>query len=198
MRGKVPELLDISRESPHVQAVYGVKPGPEGAFARQCLMARRLSEAGVRFVEICQPDWDHHTNLHQGLKGNCAAVDQPTAALLADLERRGLLEGTLVLFGSEFGRQSIAQGPDGRNHNITGYAMFLSGAGVKQSFSYGATDRYGLRAVEGRMHTRDLHATLLALRKRPADHVREGGCKGSQPAERLGSAGYPSVPLFGT
>ncbi len=163
MQGVVPELLDISREPQAVLDAYGVKSGPEGAFARQCVMARRLSEAGVRFVEICQPNWDHHNNLHNGLKKNCAAVDQPTAALLADLKQRGLLEDTLVVFGSEFGRQPTAQGPDGRDHNITGYSMFLTGAGVKRGFTYGATDEYGIRAVEGRMHMTDFHATLLAL-----------------------------------
>jgi hypothetical protein len=163
MQDRVPELLDLSREPRSVLDLYGVRPGPAGAFARQCLMARRLSEAGVRFVEICQTGWDHHSNLHQGLINNCAAVDQPTAALLTDLERRGLLEETLVLFGSEFGRLPTAQGPDGRDHNITGYPMWLAGAGVKRGFSYGATDEYGLHAVEGRMHTTDLHATLLAL-----------------------------------
>ncbi|MEX0977618.1 MAG: DUF1501 domain-containing protein, partial [Pirellulales bacterium] len=139
------------------------KPGPSGSYARQCLMARRLSEAGVRFVEICQPGWDHHSNLHKGLIENCAATDQPTAALLDDLGRRGLLDETLVLFGSEFGRMPTAQGPDGRDHNITGYPMWLAGAGVKRGFSFGATDEYGLHAVEGRMHINDLHATLLAL-----------------------------------
>jgi len=163
MQGKVPELLDISRESQAVLDAYGVKPGPAGAFARQCLMARRLSEAGVRFVEICQPGWDHHNNLHKGLIDRCASVDQPTAALLADLDQRGLLDETLVLFGSEFGRQPTAQGADGRDHNITGYTMWLAGAGVKTGFSHGGTDDYGIRAVEGRMHTNDLHATLLAL-----------------------------------
>jgi len=163
MQGKVPELLDISREPQRVRDAYGVKPGPAGAFARQCLMARRLSEAGVRFVEICQPGWDHHSNLHKGLISGCAAVDQPTAALLADLERRGLMDETLVLFGSEFGRHPTAQGPDGRDHNITGYPMWLAGAGVKKGFVYGGTDEYGVRAVEGRMHTTDLHATLLAM-----------------------------------
>jgi hypothetical protein len=163
MQGKVPELLDVSKEPRVVLDAYGVKPGPSGAFARQCLMARRLSEAGVRFVEICQPGWDHHTNLHEGLKRNCAAVDQPTVALLNDLQQRGLLDETLVLFGSEFGRQPTAQGPDGRDHNITGYPMWLTGAGVKKGFTYGATDEYGIKAVQGRMHTRDLHATLLAL-----------------------------------
>jgi len=163
MQGKVPELLDISREPLAVLDAYGVKPGPEGSFARQCLMARRLSEAGVRFVEICHPGWDHHSNLHQGLIRCSAATDQPTAALLADLEQRGLLEETLVLFGSEFGRLPTAQGPDGRDHNITGYPMWLAGAGVKKGFSFGSTDEYGIHAVEGRMHTTDLHATLLAL-----------------------------------
>jgi hypothetical protein len=163
MQERVPELLDISREPQAVLDMYGVRPGPAGSFARQCLMARRLSEAGVRFVEICQSGWDHHTGLHQGLIRQSAAVDQPTAALLTDLERRGLLEETLVLFGSEFGRMPTAQGPDGRDHNITGYPMWLAGAGVKKGFSYGGSDEYGLNAVEGQMHTTDLHATLLAL-----------------------------------
>lgn len=163
MQGKVPELLDISKEPRQVLDAYGAKPGPAGSFARQCVMARRLSEAGVRFVEICQPGWDHHNNLHKGLIANAAATDQPTAALLADLEQRGLLDETLVLFGSEFGRLPTAQGADGRDHNITGYPMWLAGAGVKAGYSHGNTDEYGLRAVEGKMHMTDLHATLLAL-----------------------------------
>ena len=163
MQGSVPELLDISKEPQSVLDAYGVKPGPAGSFARQCLMARRLSEAGVRFVEVAHPGWDQHNNLHQGLIRNSAATDQPTAALLADLEQRGLLDETLVLFGSEFGRLPTAQGPDGRDHNITGYPMWLAGAGVKAGFSYGGTDEYGLHANEGRMHSSDLHATLLAL-----------------------------------
>lgn len=163
MQKKVPELLDISKEPKAVLDAYGVKPGPAGSFARQCLMARRLSEAGVRFVEITQSGWDHHNNLHKGLINQSTMVDQPTGALLADLEQRGLLDETLVLFGSEFGRMPTAQGPDGRDHNITGYPMWLAGAGVKKGYSYGSTDEYGLKGVEGRMHTTDLHATLLAL-----------------------------------
>lgn len=163
MQGDVPALLDISQEPESVREAYGVKPGPQGSFARQCLMARRLSEAGVRFVEIRQPGWDHHNNLHKGLQTNAKATDQPTAALLADLEARGLLDETLVLFGSEFGRLPTAQGPDGRDHNITGYPMWLAGAGVKPGYSHGTTDEFGTHAVEGRMHTNDLHATLLAL-----------------------------------
>lgn len=163
MQDKVPALLDISKEPQHVLDAYGVKSGPAGSFARQCLMARRLSEAGVRFVEICQGGWDHHTNLHKGLIDRSQLVDQSTSALLTDLKQRGLLEDTLVIFGSEFGRLPMAQGPDGRDHNITGYSMFLAGAGVKKGYSYGATDELGVKAVEGRMHTNDFHATLLAL-----------------------------------
>lgn len=163
MQEKVPELLDYTKESRETKELYGIKNGAAGSFARQCLIARRLSEAGVRFVEICQPGWDHHNNLHKGLIDRCGSIDKPVAALLTDLERRGLLDETLVLFGSEFGRQPTAQGADGRDHNITGYPMFLVGAGVKPGFTYGATDEYGIQAVEGRMHTTDLHATLLAL-----------------------------------
>ena len=163
MQSKVPELLDISREPQKIRDLYGVKDTPGSAFARQCLMARRLSEAGVRFVEICQPGWDHHNNLHKGLLDRCGSIDQPVAALLTDLEQRGLLSETLVLFGSEFGRLPTSQGQDGRDHNITGYPMFLTGAGVKPGHTHGATDEYGIKAVEGRMHNNDLHATLLAL-----------------------------------
>ncbi|RYD30523.1 MAG: DUF1501 domain-containing protein, partial [Verrucomicrobiaceae bacterium] len=163
MQDKVPELLDISKEPEKVREAYGIKDGPAGAFARQCLMARRLSEAGVRFVEICQPGWDHHNNLHKGLIERTGNVDQPTAALLKDLEERGLLSETLVVFGSEFGRLPTSQGQDGRDHNITGYSMFLAGAGVKPGHTHGALDEFGIKAVDGRMHTNDLHATLLAI-----------------------------------
>ena len=163
MQDTVPDMLDISKEPQHVLDAYGVKPGQEGSFARQCLMARRLSEAGVRFVEIRQAGWDHHTNLHQGLIDQSRMIDQPTSALLNDLRQRGLLDDTLVLFGSEFGRLPTSQGADGRDHNITGYAMFMTGAGVRKGFSYGATDDIGMAAVDGRMHINYLHATLLAL-----------------------------------
>lgn len=163
MQDTVPSLLDISKEPQHVLDAYGAKPGLEGSFGRQCLMARRLSEAGVRFVEIRQPGWDHHTNLHNGLIEQSRRIDQPIAALLTDLKQRGLLDDTLVLFGSEFGRLPTSQGNDGRDHNITGYAMAMAGAGVKKGFSYGGTDELGMAAVEGRMHINDLHATILAL-----------------------------------
>ncbi|MFT4113481.1 DUF1501 domain-containing protein [Silvibacterium sp.] len=171
MQDTVPDLLDISKEPQHVLDAYGVKPGLEGSFARQCLMARRLSEAGVRFVEIRQPGWDHHTNLHNGLIEETRRVDQPTAALLADLKQRGLLDETLVLFGSEFGRLPTSQGDDGRDHNVTGYAMFMAGAGVRKGYSHGNTDELGMAAVEGRMHINDLHATLLGLMGIDHEHL---------------------------
>lgn len=163
MQGRIPDLLDVTSEPKHIQDAYGIGDGRKSSFARQCLMARRLSEAGVRFVEICQPGWDHHNNLHNGLIDRCGSIDQPVAALLSDLKQRGMLDDTLVLFGSEFGRQPTSQGKDGRDHNITGYPMFLTGAGVKSGFTHGATDEVGIHAVEGRMHINDLHATLLAL-----------------------------------
>lgn len=163
MQGAVPEILDFKDEPQATVDAYGINNPATSSFGRQCLMARRLSEAGVRFVEICQPGWDHHNNLHNGLIDRCGSIDQPVAALLADLEQRGLLDETLVLFGSEFGRQPTSQGKDGRDHNITGYPMFLVGAGVKPGYTHGQTDEYGVHAVEGRMHTNDLHATLLHL-----------------------------------
>ncbi|MFZ4610332.1 MAG: DUF1501 domain-containing protein [Gemmataceae bacterium] len=163
MQHKIPEVLDFSKESQRTKDAYGLEKSSTSGFARQCLMARRLNEAGVRFVEICQPGWDHHNNLHKGLIDRCGSIDQPVSALLSDLDQRGLLNDTLVLFGSEFGRLPTAQGKDGRDHNITGYPMFLVGAGVKKGFTYGATDEYGIKAIEGKMHNNDLHATLLAL-----------------------------------
>jgi uncharacterized protein (DUF1501 family) len=157
-------------------------------------MARRLSEAGVRFVEICHPGWDQHNNLHQGLIRNSTATDRPTAALLADLEQRGLLDETLVLFGSEFGRLPTAQGPDGRDHNITGYPMWLAGAGVKAGFTYGGTDEYGIHATEGRMHTTDLHATLLALMG--LDHERLTFRHGGRDFRLTDVAGNVATDIF--
>jgi uncharacterized protein (DUF1501 family) len=194
MQSKVPELLDISKEPVHVREAYGVKDGPQGAFARQCLMARRLSEAGVRFVEICQSGWDHHNNLHKGLIDRCGTIDQPVAALLRDLETRGLLEETLVLFGSEFGRQPTSQGQDGRDHNITGYSMALAGAGVKAGYVHGGTDEYGIKAVEGRMHTNDLHATLLALMG--LDHERLRYRYAGRDFRLTDVAGYVATEIF--
>ena len=143
--------------------MYGVKTGPGGQL-RSPVPHGPAAQRGRRAV--CRGLSARLGPSHQlapGLIRNSAFTDQPTAALLADLDQRGLLDETLVLFGSEFGRQPTSQGNDGRDHNITGYPMWLAGAGVKKGFSYGASDEYGINAVEGRMHSTDLHATILAL-----------------------------------
>jgi uncharacterized protein (DUF1501 family) len=126
-------------------------------------MARRFIEAGVRFVEVCQPGWDQHQNLTTALQKNCSAIDQPIAALLQDLKSRGLLKDTLVVWGGEFGRTPDGRRPDGRDHNAKGYTMWMAGGGVKGGLSYGSTDDYGYKAVENPVHVHDLHATMLHL-----------------------------------
>jgi hypothetical protein len=164
MQDRVPALLDLSQEPKQVLDMYGVKPGPEGSFARQCLMARRLCEAGVRFVEITQTGWDHHNNLHKGLIKQSQIVDQPTAALLTDLKQRGLLEDTLVLWTTEFGRMPTHQeGTTGRDHNPDGFTCWLMGAGVKGGVSHGATDEFGRRAAVDPTTVWDFYATVLHL-----------------------------------
>jgi hypothetical protein len=163
MQGAVPKLMDLSDEKPETLAMYGADAGPTANFGRQCLLARRFAEAGVRFIEVCQQGWDHHNGLRARLTQNCGAVDKPIAALLSDLEQRGLLKDTLVLWGGEFGRTPAGQSGDGRNHNNRGYTMWMAGGGAKGGMSYGATDDIGGTAVENKMHVHDLHATLLAL-----------------------------------
>lgn len=161
MQGTAPQLLDLAGESQETLDLYGVgKDGTDG-FGRQCLLARRCVEAGVRFVEITYPGWDHHRDLRRQMTRCCHGVDQPVAALLTDLARRGLLEETVVLFGGEFGRTASGQNGDGRDHNAEGFSMWLAGAGIKGGMSYGATDEYGAKAVENKMHIYDLQATLL-------------------------------------
>jgi uncharacterized protein (DUF1501 family) len=126
-------------------------------------MARRCVEAGVRFVEVCQPGWDHHQGLTARMRQNCGAIDQPIAALLHDLKTRGLLADTLVVWGGEFGRTPDSRRADGRDHNAKGYTMWLAGGGTKGGTSYGATDDYGYKAVENPVHVHDLHASILHL-----------------------------------
>jgi uncharacterized protein (DUF1501 family) len=169
MQLSAPGVIDLSTETAATLASYGIGSGPTDSFGRQCLLARRFLESGVRFVQVtygdgsANPAWDQHSNLPQhGV--HARAVDQPVAALLADLKQRGLLEDTLVWFGSEFGRTPYAQGNGtGRDHNPTGFTVWLAGGGVKPGFAYGATDEFGHNAVEGRMHMHDLHATILHL-----------------------------------
>ena len=173
MQGKVPELLDISKEPQHVLDAYGVKPGPDGAFTRQCLMARRLSEAGVRFVEICQPGWDHHTNLHKGLIKNCAATDQPTAALLADLEQRGMLEKTLVVWLTDFGRTPKINSASGRDHWASAGFIVMAGAGVPAGSVVGAPDDEGGQPISNQYFTENIVATIYKKIGLPLDlHVQ--------------------------
>jgi hypothetical protein len=165
MQNEVPDVLDMRSEPEHVLKLYGVGSGlPTDRFGRQCIMARRLVEAGVRFVEITAPvGWDHHFNLKEELGKSCLATDLPLAALITDLKQRGLLTDTLVIWGGEFGRTPYAQGFNGRDHNSKGFTMWMAGGGVKGGLSYGATDEFGYEAVEKPMHIHDLHATVLHL-----------------------------------
>lgn len=158
------ELLDLEREPRHTRDAYGVGRKPTDDFARQCLAARRMSEAGVRFIELTHTTWDHHSGLADLLPQRCREVDQPIAALLEDLSQRGLLEDTLVLWGGEFGRTKTARHQNGGSgHNNKRYTMWMAGGGVKAGFSHGQTDEEGWEAIDGRVHTHDLHATMLHL-----------------------------------
>jgi uncharacterized protein (DUF1501 family) len=164
MQGKAAEVLDIGSESTATKKLYGIDNPVTENFGRQCLMARRLCEAGVRFVQCTHSyKWDQHDRLHELHTKNAAEVDLPIAGLLQDLEARGLLEDTLVLWGGEFGRTPTVQGSDGRDHNPHGFTMWMAGGGVKGGFSYGETDDYGFYATRDKVHVHDLHATMLAL-----------------------------------
>jgi hypothetical protein len=164
MQTALPEVLDLKQESPATLEAYGIgSRSPAENFGRQCLMARRLAEAGVRYIEIQHGGWDQHKDLKGRITANAAATDQPLAALLNDLQQRGMLKDTLVLWGGEFGRTPTGQGEDGRNHNSAGYTMWLAGGGVKGGIRFGATDEYGKAAVENKVHPHDLHATMLHL-----------------------------------
>jgi hypothetical protein len=163
MQGELPKVMDLKRETPATLKAYGIGDRTTDDFGKQCLMARRFAEAGVRFIEVCHGGWDQHFNLKSRLSANCAATDQPIAALLTDLRERGLLKDTLVIWGGEFGRTPDSRKPDGRDHNAKGYTMWMAGGGVKGGFSYGSTDDYGYKAVENPVHVHDLHATVLAL-----------------------------------
>ncbi|RUL86733.1 DUF1501 domain-containing protein [Tautonia sociabilis] len=177
MQSAVPELTDLSGESPETLRLYGFDAPypPTRSYARQCLLARRLVERGVRFVELTCPGvghdrWDQHSNLKVGHEDNARAVDQPIAGLLRDLKGRGLLDSTVVVWGGEFGRTPMAQGTDGRDHNPFGFTMWLAGGGVKGGTIHGATDDYGYHAVQDKVEIYDLHATILHLLG--IDHTR--------------------------
>jgi hypothetical protein len=162
MQSAVPRLTDLSGESAAVLKLYGIGEKPTDDFGRQCLLARRFAEAGVRFIQVSHSfKWDQHGNLLKGHQQNALEVDRPIAGLLTDLRQRGLLDDTLVLWGGEFGRTPVVQGKDGRDHNPQGFTVWLAGGGVKGGLTHGATDEFGYYAVQGKVHMHDLHATLL-------------------------------------
>ena len=163
MQDEVPGVLDMRSEPEHIRKLYGIGAGQD-QFAKQCLLARRLAEAGVRFIEITSSvHWDHHNLLKDSLAKSCAATDQPIAALLTDLKQRDMLKDTLVIWAGEFGRTPYAQGFDGRDHNNKGYSIWMAGGGVRGGMAYGATDDFGHKAVTNPVHIHDWHATILHL-----------------------------------
>ncbi len=163
MQTAVPELVDIRDEPDRIKEKYGIGEKATDNFGKQCLMARRLAEAGVRFIEIAHRGWDQHKSLSTRLPANCLATDRPIAALLSDFKERDMLKDTLVLWSGEFGRQPANQNGNGRGHNHRGFSMWMAGGGVKGGLRYGATDEVGYEAVSNKMHTHDLHATILHL-----------------------------------
>jgi hypothetical protein len=163
MQSSVPGVLDLKGEAAATRKMYGVDEPATRDFGTQCLLARRLAESGVRFIEISNGNWDHHNNLRQRIGQQAKSVDKPMAALIADLKQRGLLKDTLLLWGGEFGRTTTGQNGDGRNHNNRGFTMWMAGGGVKGGFRYGATDAMTGSAVSGKVHLHDLHATVLHL-----------------------------------
>ena len=162
MQSSVPALTDFAKESKETLADYGIKQPGDGSFASNCLMARRLAEKGVRFIQLYHRAWDHHGGIEQGMTWGAEDVDKPCAALVLDLKRRGLLKDTLVIWGGEFGRTPMGQGT-GRDHHILSFSLWMAGGGVKGGISHGATDELGYRAVENVVQVRDLHATMLHL-----------------------------------
>ncbi len=163
MQASAPELMDLSKEPQHVLEMYGAEPG-KPSFANNCLLARRLVERGVRFVQLFHEAWDQHGNLVADLKKNCKDTDQACAALIKDLRQRGMLDDTLVIWGGEFGRTPMVQGgSDGRDHHPNAFTMWLAGGGVKPGLTLGASDELGFNAIEDRVHVHDLNATILNL-----------------------------------
>ena len=163
MQDTLPELMDTTGESKETLELYGIGSGANDSFGKQCLLARRFAEAGVRFVELSHGNWDHHRNLTNDLSARCNEIDKPISGLLTDLKRRDMLKETLIVWSGEFGRTPHGQGGDGRDHNNKGYTTWMAGGGVKGGLGYGATDEHGYEAVEGKMHIHDWHATILHI-----------------------------------
>jgi uncharacterized protein (DUF1501 family) len=162
MQASVPDLVDMSKEPQSVLDLYGAKPG-DGSYASNCLLARKLAERGVRFIQLYHRDWDHHTGVKMNIVTKAQEVDRATAALITDLKQRGMLDDTLVVWGGEFGRTPMSQGGDGRDHHIKGFSYLLAGGGIKGGITYGTTDDLGYEAVENPVAVPDFHATMLHL-----------------------------------
>jgi len=191
MQREAPEAFDLSHETRATHQLYGTDQPVTELFGRQCLLARRLAERGVRFIQLFDAPknnaWDHHSGLRKELPARCAAVDQPIAALLTDLKSRGLLEDTLVLWGGEFGRTPTAEGTDGREHHPFGFTMWLAGGGIRGGLVHGATDAFGWHAVQDKVHVHDLHATILHLM----------GLDHTQLTYRFGGRDYRLTDVYG-
>ena len=163
MQTAVPNVLDLAKEPDLIKERYGIHEKVTADFGMQCLMARRLAEEGVRFIQVTSNGWDHHNSLHKRCGDKCASIDKPIATLIQDLKDRGMFEDTLIVWGGEFGRSPDGQNGDGRRHNNRGYSMWLAGGGVKGGIRHGSTDPLGAMAIAGKVHTHDLHATILHL-----------------------------------
>jgi uncharacterized protein (DUF1501 family) len=162
MQASVPELTDMVKETQATLDLYGVKKPGDGTFASNCLLARRLAERGVRFIQLYHRGWDHHGGVKNGITQAAAECDRATWALITDLKQRGMLDDTLVIWGGEFGRTPMGQG-DGRDHHINAFSIFLAGGGIKGGTTYGNTDELGYKSVENVVSVHDLHATMLHL-----------------------------------
>ncbi len=162
MQASVPELVDLSKEPADVLELYGCKPG-DGSFASNCLLARRLAERGVRFMQLYHKDWDHHGGVKQGIEFKAEEIDRACMALITDLKRRDMLKDTLIVWAGEFGRTPMSQGGDGRDHHNAGFTVWMCGGGIKPGTVYGATDELGYAAVDNPVDVHDLHATMLRL-----------------------------------
>jgi hypothetical protein len=161
MQASVPELMNVQGEPAHIFEQYGCTAG-DGSFASNCLLARRLAERGVRFIQLYHKDWDHHGNIKVDMARKAEEVDRASAALIQDLKQRDMLKDTLVIWGGEFGRTPMAQG-NGRDHHIAGFSVWMAGGGIKAGLTYGATDDFGYKAVEDVVEVHDFHATMLHL-----------------------------------
>jgi Protein of unknown function (DUF1501) len=187
MQTEAPELFDLSKETESTRRLYGIDEDTTSNFGTQCLLARRLSESGVRFVQVSHAYWDQHSDLKKDHARLAGEVDKPIAGLLQDLKQRGLLEDTLLMWGAEFGRTPTAQGKDGRDHNPHAFTYWMAGGGVKSGFNYGQSDDFGFYAAQDKVHVHDLHATLLHLLG--IDHERL--------TYRFGGRDYRLTDVFG-